>query len=187
MGQDTDEIIVAANGQVMVAQFGAVLPTTPTAAYPGTWADLGFTSEDGVTITDSKTLERISVWQLFYPGRLMITERDFQVSFVLRQWNRQTFKFAFGGGAVLAITGADPGYSFGPPQPGDLDDRSLGIDWQDGVKRYRLILPRGIVTENVETQLVRTGPADLPITFGIIGQDGVDPWKGYTNDPAFAA
>jgi hypothetical protein len=185
MAQDTDEIVIGADGNVMVADVGTAAPTTPTGAYGAGWEDLGLASEDGVTITDSKTMFEVPVWQLFYPGRRGIEGRDFQASFVLRQWNPATFEFAFGGATVTALTGG-AGSKLSPPSPEVVDERALGIDWRDGDKDYRLILPKGMVSEDVETQLARGTAADLPITFGIIGQAGVDPWTGYTNDPAFA-
>lgn len=184
MSKDTDQIVVGANGTVRVAPLGTPEPADIEAAFDAAWTDLGYTTEDGVTVTDSKTLENIPVWQLFYPARRIITERDFTVAFALRQFSGRQVEFAFGGGAVTA-DGAGK-YRFTPPAPETIDERMLSVEWVDGDKTFRLILPRGIVTENVETQVVRTAASDLPITFGIVGQDGVDPWYLLTDDPDFA-
>lgn len=183
MGKDTDQIVIGANGTVRVAPTTATIPADIDAAYSGDWVDLGFTSEEGVTFVDSKTLESIMVWQLFYPARRVVTERDATVSFALRQFAGNQVEFAFGGGEVSEDGSGK--YRFTPPSPEVIDERRLAIDWQDNDKTYRLILPKGIVTENVETKLVRSAAADLPITFGIIGEDGVDPWIMLTDDPAF--
>lgn len=182
MAQDTGQIRVAANGQVRVADVGATLPANIDAAYSVAWTDLGFTSEDGVTFTDGKSIENIPVWQLFYPARRIVTERDATLAFVLRQWSGDTVQLAFGGGA-LTQDGAGQ-YRYVPPAPETIDERALAIDWQDGTINYRLLIPRGMVTENVETNLVRTAAADLPITFGIIGDETEDPWILLTDDPA---
>lgn len=183
MSKDTGQIVVGANGTVRVAPTTAVIPADIDAAYSGAWTDLGFTSEDGVTFTDAKTLETIPVWQLFYPARRIISERDATAVFALRQFSGNQVEFAFGGGEVSA-DGAGK-YRFTPPSPEIVDERRLAIDWQDGDKNYRLIFAKGMVTENVETKILRTAAADLPITFGIIGEDGVDPWVILTDDPAF--
>lgn len=185
MPQDTDEIVVAANGNIYVAPVGTAEPADVATAWPAGWVDLGYASEDGVTVTDSKTLERIPVWQLFYPARLIITERDFRVAFSLRQWNTSTVRLAFGGGTVTDTAGAAP-YTFTPPAPGAIDDRALGVEFIHGAFTYRLVVPRGMVTDDVESQLVRTAAADLPITFGVIGQAGADPWFLMSDDPAMA-
>lgn len=183
MTKSVDEIVVGANGSLWVAPVGTAAPATEVAVPGAGWVDLGYASEDGVTLTDSKTFEAIPVWQLFYAARRIVTERDLAVAFVLRQWNPDTVALAFGGGTVSAPSAGH--FKYVPPSPEELDERSLMVDWVDGTKNYRLIIPRGIVTENVETNLVRTGAADLPITFSLLGDDSGDPWYLLTNDPVF--
>lgn len=189
MSKDVDEIVVGANGTVWVAPVGTAAPATEDEVPGAGWVDLGYTSEAGATFSDAKTLTTIPVWQLFHPARRIVTERDTNLSFVLRQWSRDTVPFAFGGGTISQpdAVGNPDGYKYVPPAPELIDERALILDWADGDKDYRLVIARGMVTEGVETNLVRTGPADLPITFGVNGSDGVDPWYLLTNDPAFAA
>lgn len=185
MPKETDQIVVGANGTVRVAPTTAVEPTDISVAFAATWVDLGFTSEDGVTVTDSKTTEAIPVWQLFYPARRIVTERELSVAFTLRQFSGNQVEFAFGGGAVSLDSAGK--YRFTPPSPETLDVRKLAIEWTDGSKTYRLIIPKGMVTENVETKIARTNAADLPITFSVIGDDTIAaPWYMLTNDPTFA-
>jgi hypothetical protein len=187
MPQDVDEIRVGANGAVRAAPLGTAIPATPIASPAAGWVDLGLVSEDGVSFKDARTLKEISVWQMFYTARRIITGRDLTVKFVLRQWNRDTVPLAFGGGSVTTTAGPPAHYTYEPPDPEVIDERMLMVDWLDGDHDYRLILRRGMVTEDVETKLVRTDPADLPITFGVNGVAGVKPWSLLTNDPAFAA
>lgn len=184
MSKDVDEIVVGANGTVWVAPVGTTAPATEIAAPAAGWVDMGYTSEDGATVSDSKTLEQIPVWQLFYAARRIITERDLNIAVVLRQWSGEKVKLAFGGGEVTEPT-ADH-FKYTPPSPGEIDERAYMLDWVDGTKHYRLVIPRCMVTENVETNIVRTAAADLPITVGILGSDGVDPWYLLTDDPSFA-
>lgn len=184
MAQDVDEILVGANGTIRVAPVGTAAPADETAAPAAGWVDLGFTDDNGVTFQDSKTLQAIAVWQLFYAARRIVTARDFTVSFALRQWDKLTVPLAFGGGAVTLV--AADHYKYTPPSPADVDERALMVDWADGTKAYRLMVPRGLVTDNVQTQLHRPSAADLPITFSVIGSDSSDPWYLLTNDPSFA-
>lgn len=183
MSKDTNEIVVGANGSVRVAPLDATEPASIDVAFSGDWTDLGYTSEDGVTVTDAKTVEDIPVWQLFYPARKIVTSRDFMAAFVLRQFSGAQVEFAFGGGEVT-VNGE--GFRYTPPSPEDLDIRKLAVEWLDGDKTYRLIVTQGIVTENVETKLVRNAAADLPITFGGIGQAGIALWYLDTDDPTFS-
>src|SRR5689334_19562062 len=100
-GKTTEEIVVGANGSIMLAPTTADLPVDVNAEWPDGWVDLGYASEDGVKFTDAKTLEEIRVWQLFYVARRIITAKDLLLSFVLRQFNGQNFEFATGGGTVV--------------------------------------------------------------------------------------
>lgn len=184
MPKTTDEIVVGANGTIRVAALSVPEPADIAAAFDAGWADLGYVSEDGVTVVDAKTLESIPVWQLFYPARRIVTERDLTVAFALRQFSGIQVEFAFGGGEITE-DGAGK-FRFTPPSPEVIDERKLAVEWLDGDNTYRLIIPKGMVTENVETKIVRNAAQDLPITFGIIGTEGEDPWYLLTDDPTFA-
>jgi len=185
MANDADQIVVAANGTVYAAPVGTTQPVTPTEAPSAAWVDLGYINEDGATFTDTKEIEDITSWQSFYPTRKIVTAKEATVSFALQQWNEQSIPLAFGGGAV---TNPSVGvWRYVPPDPETLDERALMIDWTDGDKDYRLIIPKGLVTEAVETQLVRTGSAELPITFSAVPDTDEDPFILLTNDLAFSS
>ena len=193
MPKSTAAINVGSNGTIYVAPVGTVAPVDPFVAWGAAWVDLGYASEDGVTFNDAKTTERIGVWQMFYAARYIVTERDTMASFTLRQWDKNTVPLAFGGGTITT-TAASAGppvvaahYLYTPPAPSLIDERALGIQWEDGAKVYRLIMPRVMVTEGVETNLTHTNAADLPITCGVMGVDGATAWTLRTNDPSFAA
>ena len=179
-----DQITVGANGRVYVAPVGTAAPASISAAPSATWDELGYINEDGVTFTDSKTIEPINVWQSFYPARRIMTAKDANAAFALMQWNGDTFPLAFGGGAITEDAAGE--YRYTPPAPGAIDERAMIVEWEDGDKSYRLVIPRGMVTDDVETQLVRTEVGELPIVFGVNGDEGVDPWYLQTDDPAFA-
>lgn len=188
MGNDSDQIVIGANGSIHVAPVGTTVPANIAAVWGTGWEDLGYASPDGVTLTDSKSLNTVDVWQSFYPARRNVTSRDLTAKFVLRQWNRTTVSLGFGGGTFTEDGAPGSGhFRYVPPSPETIDDRMLGVEWKDGTKTYRLIIVRGMVTDNVETKIARSDPSDLPITFGILGEDGVDPWYLLTDDPAFAA
>ncbi len=183
MAQTTSEILVGADGSIHVAPVGSTLPTSPIAAYDGAFAELGFASPDGVKVHDGKTLQEINVWQSFYAVRRIITAREFTATFQLAQWNADTVALAFGGGEVTTVSG---GFKYTPPDPATLDERALGVDWADGNKHYRLVIPRGIVQDAVDTEVTRSNNAVLPIVFGVITDGTTDPWYLLTDDPSFS-
>ena len=185
MSRDVSEIVVGANGSIYVAPVGSPLPASiDDPLDDSAWVDLGYASEDGVTWTDGRSLFEVMVWQSFYAARRGVESREGSAAFQLMQWNGENVKLAWGGGDITAD--AEGAYRYTPPSPEDLDERALCVEWSDGSKDYRLVLPRGNVSENVETNLVRTEAAALPITFSLLGSDGADPWFFQTNDPAFA-
>lgn len=184
MSNNADEITVGANGRVKVADVGTAAAASISEALSASWTELGYINEEGVTFLDGKTVEPIPVWQSFYPPRRIMTEKEASATFGLRQWNAANVQLAFGGGEV--VEDAPGEYRYNPPAPGPIDERAMAIEWEDGDKKYRLIIPRGMVSDNVETNIVRTAASDLPIVFGVNGQEGVNPWYLQTDDPAFA-
>lgn len=184
--KEVDQIVVGANGSVWVAPVGTAAPASEIAAYGAGWIELGYVSEDGVSIKEARTIKDIMVWQLFYAARKIVTSRAFEAKLSLSQWSLTTVPLAFGGGAVTEVTSGH--YKYTPPSPETIDERALGIDWIDGTKHYRLIIPRGLVSADTESKLARTDAALLPITFAVIGDDaGGAPWYILNDDPAFEA
>lgn len=183
---NADAIVVAGNGTVRIAPVGTTQPTTPTATPAAAWLDLGYVTEEGVTFTDSKEIADVAAWQSFYPVRKIITGKEATLAFGLREWDERTIPLAFGGGSV---TNPSAGvWRYAPPSPGSLDLRAMMIDWIDGIKNYRLIVPRGLVVEAVETNLTRTDSAVLPINFAAIPlSTSVDPYILITDDIAFSS
>jgi hypothetical protein len=190
---DADEVVIAGNGAVYVAPLATALPADVDTALIAAYVELGYLSEDGVTWADGKEVEGVPAWQSFYDIRKYVTSKTMSLELVLRQWNDVNVKLAFGGGSVATITGPPVQYRYEPPAPESIDYRILVVEWQDGVDEYRLVVPRGMVTNEVSSQLARTTPADLPVTFEAVpegrptpGQLATQPWYFITNEGAFA-
>lgn len=162
MAVDSTEVVVGANGAVYVAPAGTAVPTSPTATLAAAYVNLGYISEEGITFTGGSEQEDILAWQSFYPIRKIITARSAGVEFVMRQWNEDTVKLAFGGGSIDR-NGTVTTYT--PPTPDELDVRAMVLEWQDGDNNFRLVVPRGQVAGEVSTQIVRNSAADLAIAF----------------------
>jgi len=183
-GNNATEVVVGANGQVYVGPTTASAPTGINSTLATPWVALGFCSEDGAKITDSKTIQDIGAWQSFYPIRKLVAAREFTVDFALRQWNQDNVPFAFGGGSITNVSG---GFKFTPPDPSVIDERSLTLTWQDGLKRYMLYVPRGIHTANTEAAFMRTAASDLAISFSALSDGITAPYQLFTDDPAFTS
>jgi len=185
MTKNADELVVGANGTIYTAPVGSAIPASIETPLAAEWSDLGYATEDGVSWNDGKTLESIRAWQSFYDLRRIVTAKEGSLSFSLMQWNADTVKLAFGGGTITEP--ASDAYRYVPPDPGEIDERMMAVEWIDGDSDFRLIFPKGMVSESVETNIVRTAAGLLPITFSLLGEDGTDPFILDTNHPAFAS
>ncbi len=183
MGNDATQLVVAAGGgRLMVAPKGTVAPVDSQAAWGQGWIDLGYIAEDGLGIKPESETKDVTAWQSLFPVRKIVTGRKLTFSCALEQWNRETLPLAFGGGAPVAGAGAGEA-RYDLPHDGAIDERAFGIEWQDGAKAYRVIVPRGLVTDVGEIKLARGAASALQVTFEAEGDDnGI----GYllTNDPA---
>lgn len=185
-----DELVVGGTGEVYVAAVGTALPTDPTAALPvANWTGLGYTDEDGVTITVDPDITEHRVWQSRQAVRRELTGQAVQLSFKLAQWNEATVPLAFGGGVVTTVSAGIYKYTL-PDADDGLDERSIVADVKDGAETWRFVFSRGNVSESVSADFKRTELAILPITFKVLSPR-TDPngAPGYflTNSAAFAA
>ncbi len=183
MPNDATETVIASNGQVYVAPVTTVqVPDDVGTALGADWVELGFVSEEGATFSQGQDITDINAWQSFYPVRRVVSSRTVTVAFELLQWNEDTLEFALGGNVT---SGGGGEYVFVPPAPEDLIEHSVVVAWQDGTKDYRLYIPRGIVSENVDITLSRTDAAGLPLTFAATDPGSDDIYTLFTNDTAF--
>jgi hypothetical protein len=184
MTANASQVVVGSGGKVYVAPVGTAEPNTATEALNAAYLDLGYISEDGVSASFGVSVEDINAFQSLLPIRRVVTGRTADVSFTCRQWNADTFSLALGGGSFDVSGGST--YLFYPPANGDaLAENAVIIEWNDGSKNYRLVIRRAVVTDAVETQIVRNAAADLPVTLSVLGSEATDAWYLITDDDAF--
>jgi hypothetical protein len=180
-----ESIVVGTGGSIWIAPVGSTLPTNISGSLNAAFYDLGYISEDGISLASGADVTDIAAFQSLLPVRKVVTGRTFDLSFTVREWSAEAVVFAFGGGEIVENAGV---YTFTPPAAGEaLYERALVAEWVDGSKSYRLVIPRGVVSESVETTIARDAAADLPITFSVLATDEATP--GYyliSDDPALA-
>jgi hypothetical protein len=157
-------VTVAGTGSVGTAPEGTALPSA--LAEPATpYIDMGYTSEDGVTLTFSRDQEEINAWQSTDPVRVLVTAEPKTIALELLEFDRESIALAFRGGTW---TGTDPTYTYTPPAAGASDVRVLVIDAFDGTGHFRFIFPRVQLQGDVETILARTDAVRLPLEFAVL-------------------
>lgn len=183
MANDADNISIGANGKLLTAPVGTSFPTTIAGAWTS-FTEVGYLSEDGVSISHDKTTSEVMAWQSLFPVRRHVTGMNLTITAALREFTGSNVELALDG--VITSGGSPTMYTFTPNDPEDMASVALGVEWQDGAKTYRLRVPRVMVSEGVEFAVNRQGPSELPLTFSLMAETGVTPFTIISDDPAWA-
>ena len=161
-GLDASEIFVAGTGNICSAAADTAMPTDVTSPIAAPWIDHGYATEDGVEFTFGKTTDELKGWQSFDTLRLLTTEAPKSLKFTLMQANVDNLLLAMGGGTTDSSTGV-----YTPPDPSVLDIRALYIRANDGGDVWAFWAARVLISDNVVIPWVKSGEAQLPLTFAI--------------------
>jgi hypothetical protein len=143
MALDATQVRSGLTGNLYQAPVGTTMPTDTSTALAAAWIELGYVSEDGLTITPSTEVEDIGAWQSLYPVRSVVTGRSLVTSFSLIQRNTVNLELAFGGG-VVAVASLTSTYS--PPTSATVYERAYVFQVNDGTIVDRWLLYRGFPT-----------------------------------------
>lgn len=168
MALDSDQILVAGGGKVLVAPVGSTAPTDTTTAWDAAFKDLGYTSDDGVVLRPNLSVQDINAWQSFEPVRRVVTGRGMTIAFTLLQMTREALLIAFNGGSFTGTTTV----TYAPGTAGNIYERMLGVEAVDGDKIVRLIVPRVEISDVGDIPFTKTGPANIPLTLAMLGTSG---------------
>lgn len=148
---------------VYTAATGTSAPTAVNGAWTS-WTDLGYTSEDGISITPSQDTKDLMAHQSLTAVRTISTARNYEIKFTAMESKSEVFKLAFGGGSfATAGTGASATSTYTPPAASDVDEKALGIKMTDGTNTDIWIFPRTLVTSVDDIVLKK----DEAVAFGM--------------------
>lgn len=137
----SSNVRVAVTGSVYVAPVGTTGPTDAGTALAATWLDLGYLSEDGLTLDPSKTdTTSIVAWQNSHEVRKAVTKVENSLKFTMIETSAATLSLYFG--EVIDV--GDKEYVFGGAGSGRV---SLVFDVIDGTDESRIWVPNCEVTE----------------------------------------
>lgn len=173
-GINVDEVRLAPTGAVYVAAIGSTAPTAVSDTLSAAWNNIGYTTEDGVSVTPNVDFGEILAWQSASPLIRPLQKVNMEVAFTIMQTNKAVTSLFFMGGtwtngpagvASLSIP-SNPTYS-------NLE-AALVIDYTDN-KGYlnRLYMPRGIVTKRDAVKIQRKGVTEYGITYMVNDSNGV--------------
>lgn len=176
MARAVEEVRVAAGGgDVWFAPVGTRLPRTVTERLDAAFVNGGYITTEGATVSWNPDLNELEAFQERLPIRVDITRTSLTARWSFMQQNPKNLVFAFGGGTVDETVPGEFGYVF-PSDASTLTESAVVIESLDGTKPERFVIPRGIVSEGVETQWSRTEASLLPVTFRALGGTGNSPY-----------
>lgn len=183
MTLNSAELQFAGNGEVYVAPVGTAMPPDEDTALNAAFIGLGYTTEDGVTVTPSAEMTETRGWQSAYVLDRRVSTRDLQMSFTLLQVNKETFKLMFGGGSWVTATGT---HTFTPPSPETIDYRAVVLHLVDGAELTRILVPKVLVSEPGAIQIRRNEPSAVAMTLGMVATGVGNPYTVVSNAARFA-
>ncbi|WP_102157707.1 phage tail tube protein [Zhihengliuella halotolerans] len=160
----------------------APLPTTTTAALDVLAEDLGFISEDGLTISTDRTVETIKDWNLD-DVRALLTEHGSTVSFTLINWSIAALR-AFFGTENVTETAEEIVVRINARAIGD---RAWVFNMKDMDRKRRVVIPRGALTSQGDITLVKGEQTPLEIELTPLVDDAGEKIYIYTQKAAGTA
>lgn len=185
MANDADNVRAALTGSIYMAPKGSTAPTDLDTAWDAAWSDLGFMSDDGVSMEYSTDVEDINAWQSLSPVRRILTSVDMTLGFTAIELKNRTVTAYFPGATITNVSGAIQRLDI-PAAPGP-QEFAFGLEWIDGDIKNRLVIPRGEITDRGAITLGRSSAVGLEMTVSAYASSAPEIATWLSNDPAWAA
>lgn len=185
MANDGDNVRVGLNGSVFIAPKGTEAPTDLTAAWGEGWVDLGYLSDDGVSMEYSTDSEDITAWQSLSPVRKVLTSVDMTLGFTAIELKTATVTLYFPSATMTDVGGTVHQLSI--PAAPTPDERAIGLEWRDGDITNRLVIARGEVTDRGAITIGRSAAVGLEMTVSAYADSAPEIAVWLSDDPAWVA
>ena len=162
--RSTEEGVV---GYAYTYPVGEAAPTSTTAVLPAGAEDLGFVSEDGLTISTDRSVENLRDWNLD-AVRQLLTEHNATVSFTIISWTVPGLRAYFGAENV-EDTGEEIVVKI---NSGTIADRGWVFNLKDLDRKRRVVVPVGAMASQGEITFVKgeATPLEIELTPLVDGQ-----------------
>ncbi|MFF3928561.1 phage tail tube protein [Streptomyces hirsutus] len=184
MANNADNVRAALNGSIFMAPKGTTAPVDLDTGWAAAWVDLGFMSDDGVSMEYSTDVEDINAWQSLSPVRRILTSVDMTLGFTAIELKARTITAYFPGATITNVSGAIQRLDI-PAAPGPAEF-AFGLEWVDGTIKNRLVIPRGEITDRGAISLGRSAAIGLEMTVSAYASSAPEIATWLSNDPAWA-
>lgn len=185
MANNADNVRVGLTGSIFMAPKGSTAPVDLDTPWDSAWLDLGFMSDDGVSLEYSTDTEDIGAWQSLSPVRRILTSVDMTLGFTAIELKSRTITAYFPGSTISLVSGAVQRLDI-PAAPGP-QEFAFGLEWIDGTVKNRLVIPRGEITDRGGITLARSEAVALEMTVSAYASSAPEIATWLSNDPAWAA
>lgn len=179
MALDATQVRVGLTGHLYAAPVATTMPADATTALAVAWKELGYVTEDGITIGSAANVAKIMAWQTQYEVRRMVTSRDQTFKFKLMQRNTETLKLAMGGGAVT-VSGAVSTYT--PPVGGTSYERAFVFEVDDGSVIDRWLCYRGVAVLSGDVVQKKDEASVFDLEVGVLADATGNTWTLLSSD-----
>jgi len=155
MALTANNVVVGVTGAVYAGPTATAAPTSASSALAAGFVDLGYVSEDGVTITPDRSTASVRAWQNADLIRESVTESTLTYKFMLLESSAAVMATYFGTAAVSGKTAYSPSSTGGK--------QSFVIHIVDGATKHRHYIPVGEIL-SVEPLSVKNGE---PVGYGV--------------------
>lgn len=168
MALTATEVLVAPNGHVFIGSAAGIVarPASLTVASASTatgFTELGYITDDGVSITPNVDSDDIMAWQTLSPVKTILTASGLELKFTLLQTNEKAIETFFNfsdlssNGTVASLdVAASP----------SSQERSLLVTWADDAgKNYELYFARAFCTDRDDLTLSHSDALQYGVTF----------------------
>lgn len=168
---DPSQVRLAPDGKVLVAPLSSTEPVNVTTPFAAAWVELGWVTEDGVSVTPSVDTNDIMMWQSINPVKRPITGMGLEISMTLGSHSKKTFEMYLLNGTTTNVTGTARLEVKNAPAAQDV---ALAVEWTDDEGDIsRLIFPRVTMTDREAITLQRSEAVGLGLTFSsLAGPNG---------------
>lgn len=180
MAVNDDAVRVAVTGSVYCAPIGTTLPTDATTTLNAAFQDVGYITVDGTTETLDVSTEKLPMWQAPMGVRTLITDLNWNFQFQMGETSPLTQEL-FYVGAESATVGGVTTVSI-PKTPVNVS-KVWVVQFVDGDVTYRIVLPKGDVTDRGEVGRKGTEGTVYDITVSAMATTLDDLGYIITNDP----
>ncbi|MFM8155506.1 MAG: hypothetical protein ACKOAF_05455 [Actinomycetes bacterium] len=170
MATSSDNVLVgtpdqSVSGAILCAVKGTALPANASATLNAAFADAGYVSEDGITITPARSTKNIKDWSAS-TVRTVLESFDGTISWTQLEVNTQSLKNTFGDAYVTETpaNGAHGKQVTVGIGAHEMPIKSWAFKIKDGSKKVLVIVPNGQITEAGDIAFKSGEAVTLPVT-----------------------